>query len=74
DYTLMACAIVIVQGVAGFAAGVVGDLFGYPALFGTSAVLSVLGCLMLLSALDRGTGPRGIREAGWAPPRAPATH
>lgn len=35
DYTLFASAVVVVQGLAGFAAGAVGDLAGYPALFGT---------------------------------------
>lgn len=62
DYTLMACAIVVVQGAAGFAAGAVGDLFGYPALFGTSVVLSGLGCVFLLVALDRGAGPSVLRS------------
>ncbi|WP_068158613.1 MFS transporter [Rhodococcus phenolicus] len=60
DYTLMACAIVVVQGLAGFAAGAVGDLLGYPALFGASVVLSGIGCAVLLLALDRGIGPRGL--------------
>ncbi|UPW03742.1 MFS transporter [Rhodococcus pyridinivorans] len=60
DYTLLACAIVVVQGIAGFTAGVVGDVFGYPALFGTSLVLSGIGCAVLLLALDRGIGPSGV--------------
>lgn len=69
DYTLMACAIVTVQGIAGFAAGAVGDLFGYPALFGVSVVLSGMGCAVLLLALDRGAGPRGIRRVWRKPTR-----
>lgn len=62
DYTLLACAVVIVQGIAGFAAGVVGQVFGYPVLFGTSLVLSGLGCVALILALDRGAGPTGLRQ------------
>lgn len=73
DYTLMACAIVVVQGIAGFAAGAVGELLGYPALFGTSVVLSGLGCAALLVALDRGVGPRGVGDVWRAPERANAT-
>lgn len=61
DYTLLACAVVVVQGVAGFAAGTVGELFGYPALFGTSLVLSGIGCAVLILAVDRGAGPAGVR-------------
>lgn len=62
DYTLMACAIVFAQGAAGIAAGVVGDLFGYTAMFGSALVLSGIGCVLLLLALDRGCGPEGLRQ------------
>ncbi|MFE0750488.1 MFS transporter [Gordonia sp. NPDC058843] len=54
DYTLFACAVVGVQGAAGFAAGIVGDLFGFPAIFATGLILSGLGCLIMIRALDRG--------------------
>ncbi|WP_431840369.1 MFS transporter [Gordonia hongkongensis] len=54
DYTLFACAVVGVQGAAGFAAGIVGDLFGFPAIFATGLILSGLGCLVMIRALDRG--------------------
>ncbi|MET9211445.1 MULTISPECIES: MFS transporter [unclassified Nocardia] len=63
DYTLLACAIVVVQGMAGLAAGVIGDLAGYPALFATSLVLSGLGCAALILGLSRGLGPVGVRRA-----------
>lgn len=63
DYTLLACAIVVVQGVAGLAAGAIGDLAGYPALFATSLVLSGLGCAALILGLSRGMGPAGVRQA-----------
>lgn len=67
DYTLLACVVVTVQGLAGFAAGAVGDLLGYPALFGTSLVLSGIGCAALIVAIDRGKGPSGVHGA-WAKP------
>ncbi|MDV2476379.1 MFS transporter [Rhodococcus zopfii] len=74
DYTLMACSIVVVQGLAGFVAGAVGDLLGYPALFGTSVALSGIGCAVLLAALDRGIGPRGLGTVWRAPERMIARH
>ncbi|GGF26508.1 MFS transporter [Williamsia phyllosphaerae] len=61
DYTLIACAVVFSQGIAGFAAGVVGDLFGYTAMFGSGLVLSGVGCAVMLTALSRGVGPKGLR-------------
>ncbi|ASR04288.1 MFS transporter [Gordonia rubripertincta] len=61
DYTLFACAVVGVQGVAGFAAGVVGDLFGFPTLFATALVLSGVGVVVMIRALDRGMGPTTIQ-------------
>ncbi|WP_328387996.1 MFS transporter [Nocardia sp. NBC_00416] len=64
DYTLLACSVVTVQGLAGFAAGTVGELLGYPALFGSSLVLSGIGCAALIIAADRGIGPRGV-HAVW---------
>ncbi|WP_040798162.1 MFS transporter [Nocardia higoensis] len=67
DYTLLACAVVTVQGLAGFAAGAVGDTLGYPALFGTSLVLSGIGCAALIVAIDRGRGPGGVHDV-WAEP------
>jgi MFS family permease len=63
DYTLLACAVVFSQGIAGLAAGVVGDMLGYPALFATALVLSGIGCAVMVSALARGVGPAGLREA-----------
>jgi predicted MFS family arabinose efflux permease len=60
DYSLYACAIVFVQGAAGLAAGVVGDLGGYPLLFALSALLSALGCGALVRGFDRGRGPSRV--------------
>ncbi|VFA81295.1 muropeptide transporter [Gordonia paraffinivorans] len=61
DYTLYACAVVGVQGAAGFSAGIIGDLFGFPTLFGTSLILSGIGVVMMIAALDRGMGPAPVR-------------
>ncbi|MEO9327261.1 MFS transporter [Gordonia aurantiaca] len=70
DYTLFACAVVGVQGAAGFCAGVIGDLFGFPTLFGTSLVLSGLGVVVMIAALDRGMGPESIRALARTGPRS----
>lgn len=61
DYTLMACAIVVAQGLASLSGGIVGDLAGYPALFVLSVLLSGAGCLVLVRAIDRGAGPVSLR-------------
>ncbi|MEU4811411.1 MFS transporter [Nocardia fluminea] len=63
DYTLLACAIVVVQGAAGMAAGVIGDLAGYPTLFATGLVLSGLGCAAMILGLSRGLGPADLHRA-----------
>lgn len=70
DYTLLACAVVGAQGVAGFAGGVLGDAFGYPTVFVVSTVLSGLGCLIFVRALDRGAGPASLTT--WLPRPAPS--
>ena len=57
DYTIVACAVVASQGLAGLAAAVVAQTFGYTAMFGTGVVLSGVGCAVLLSALNRRVGP-----------------
>ncbi|MEH3156813.1 MAG: MFS transporter [Gordonia paraffinivorans] len=62
DYTLLASAVVVVQGVAGFAAGIVGDAFGYVALYASATVLSALGCVVTLRGLRSGRGPDRLRE------------
>jgi hypothetical protein len=68
DYTLLASAVVVVQGAAGVAAGVVGDAFGYVALYSSATVLSALGCVVMLRGLRSGRGPDRLREVvGTAP-------
>lgn len=69
DYTLLACAVVLGGGLAGVAAGFIGDAFGYAGAFGLSVILSGLGCLALVLALDRRRGPTRL-AAVW--PRAAA--
>ncbi|MGZ8179166.1 MFS transporter [Williamsia sp. SKLECPSW1] len=61
DYTLLASAVVVVQGAAGVAAGIVGDAFGYVALYATSTVLSALGCVVMVRSLRRGAGTAQLR-------------
>ncbi|GAA2051502.1 MFS transporter [Williamsia deligens] len=63
DYTLLASAVVVVQGVAGFAAGIVGDAVGYVALYSSATVLSALGCVVMMRGLRGGAGPDRLREA-----------
>lgn len=60
DYTLLACAVVAAQGAAGFAGGISGDLLGYAPTFTLGAVLSGIGCAVLIRAMDRGAGPRSV--------------
>lgn len=61
DYTLMASAVVIAQGLASLTAGVLADASGFAPMLGSSVLLSGLGCLLLLRGLDRGLGPRSLR-------------
>ena len=65
DYTLLACAIVIAMGLANFSGAVVADARGYWPTFVAGTVLSGVGCLTLVIALDRGAGPRRL-AAVWA--------
>ncbi|MDB5969537.1 MAG: transporter [Hydrocarboniphaga sp.] len=64
DYSLYACAIVVTQGLAAFAGGIVGDAAGYAPTFALATLLSALGCLLLVARLDRGAGPR-LLDAVW---------
>lgn len=57
DYTLLACALVVAQGLASMSAGIVADLAGYAPLFTLSVLLSGAGCVALVLALDRARGP-----------------
>ncbi len=69
DYTLLACAIVLAGGLSGLAGGVVGDLAGYVGAFALAFLLSGLGCLALVLAVDRGAGPQRL-TAVWPQRRA----
>lgn len=64
DYTLLACAVVVAQGLAAFVAAAFGDAFGYLWAFAAGFALAALGCVWLIAALDRGHGPARL-EAVW---------
>ena len=66
DYTLLACIIVVVMGLAAFTGGLVGDLFGFPALLALAILLSGAGCLLLVGVLDRGSA-LGRLNPVWQP-------
>lgn len=65
DYTLLACAIVVAMGLANFSGAVVADARGYWPTFVAGLVLSGIGCLTLVIALDRGAGPQRLAQV-WA--------
>jgi MFS family permease len=69
DYTLLACALVLAQGLAQFSGAVLADAFGYLPMFSGGFVVALAGCLLLVRALDRGTGPRRLAEV-WPRPTA----
>ncbi|WP_293370723.1 MFS transporter [Nevskia sp.] len=67
DYTLLACAVVVAQGLAAFAAAAIGDAHGYVPAFAVGFVAAMIGCALLVVALDRGRGPARL-EAVWQKP------
>lgn len=69
DYTLLACAIVIATGLAQFLGAVIADAAGYGPMFSIGFALSIAGCLALVRAIDRGTGPARLRDT-WPAPAA----
>jgi MFS family permease len=62
DYTLLACAVVVAMGLASFAGATVADAAGYATSFGVGTLLSLIGCLTLVHALDARRGPTRLRE------------
>ncbi|WP_028080544.1 MFS transporter [Solimonas soli] len=68
DYTLLACTVILAQGSASIAAGLVAQHGGYALLFALSTVLSAAGCLTLVAAVDRRAGPARL-QAVWRSPR-----
>lgn len=62
DYTLLACAIVFVTGVANFVAAAIADAAGYGLCFTVGLVLSGLGCLLLIERLDARVGPSRLQN------------
>jgi MFS family permease len=57
DYTLLACAVVVAMGLANFTGAAIADAAGYSTSFLIGFVVSVTGCLVLVRALDRRSGP-----------------
>ena len=53
DFTLLASVVVGVGSLGGIAGGVVGDAWGYVWAFGIGTVLSALGCVAMVTWLDR---------------------
>lgn len=53
DYTLLASIVVLVGSAANVAAALIADTFGYVFAFTTGMALAVVGCLALISTLDR---------------------
>jgi hypothetical protein len=62
DYTLLACAVVIAQGLANFSGAALADAIGYAPVFVLGLVLSGIGCVALVLALDHGAGPKRLAE------------
>ena len=56
DFTLLASVVVGVGSLGGIAGGVVGDAWGYVWAFGIGTVLSALGCVAMVTWLDRRSG------------------
>ena len=71
DYSLYACAIVCVQGLAAFAGGALADASGYAPTFAAATMASGLGCLLLVARLDRRPGPASLAQV-WSPRRTTA--
>ena len=61
DYTLLACAIVFTMGLANFTGAAIADAVGYAPTFLAGFVLSVAGCLVLVSSLDVRRGPARLQ-------------
>jgi MFS family permease len=66
DYTLFACAIVFVTGLANFIGASIADAFGYAPTFVLGMVLSGAGCLTLVASLDARRGPARLASV-WQP-------
>jgi MFS family permease len=66
DYTLFACAIVFVTGIANFIGASIADAYGYAPTFVLGMVLSGAGCLTLVARLDARRGPARLVSV-WQP-------
>jgi MFS family permease len=64
DYTLLASAVVAEMAIANFVGAAIADAVGYARTFLTGLVLSGVGCIVLVRAIDAGRGP-GRLQAAW---------
>lgn len=65
DYTLLASVVVAVGSIAGIAAGILGDAFGYAATFTLATVLAAVGTVFVVQWLNRHpTHPRVAQAWG----------
>jgi MFS family permease len=63
DYTLLASVYVLVSSVGQFSAALIADAAGFPTMFTTGIILTVLGTLALVFTLDRRPMPARIGAA-----------
>lgn len=61
DYTLLACAIVLTQGLAQFSGAALADAGGFAPMFALGVALALAGCVLLVRRLDAGAGPAALR-------------
>jgi MFS family permease len=53
DFTIMACMTSVASGLANLLGGVMGDALGYTPTFTTAALLSAVGCVLVVAWLER---------------------
>jgi MFS family permease len=64
DYTLLASAVVVTSGLANFTGAAIADVAGYAWSFSLGCVLSAVGCVLLVRAIDARRGPDRL-QAVW---------
>lgn len=67
DYTLFACAYVLITFLGSVVAGMIADALGYPTLFAIGIVLALAGALTLVAVLDRKPAPARVASV-WGRP------
>lgn len=72
DYTLLASAVVLFDGVGAFIGASIADAAGYASAFSIGTVLAVAGCLFVVYRLDRVTISERVKQA-WRGSRIAST-